>query len=78
MKVLEEESRHLINKIMECRTQYLVSFGLDPNYVVIPWGYICLLDYHDCYSIGYHYDSFYGMHIIESRACHNIDEVRVY
>lgn len=58
VKVFEDESRHLIGKIMECRLQYLISFDLDPNYVVIPWGYIRLLVYHPCYCAGYHYDTY--------------------
>ena len=78
MEIFEYESRKLIDKIMECRIQYLTSFSLDPDYVVIPWGYIRLLEPNPCYCAGYNHDTYYGMQIIESRACHNIDDVRVY
>ena len=79
VKVFETESANLFNKIMECRIHYLCLYGVEPHYVVIPWGYIYLLEQCSDYCTGYYEcDTVYGLQIIESRACHNFDEVRVY
>lgn len=79
VKVFETESANLFNKIMECRLHYIFLYGVEPQFVVIPWGYIHLLEHCATYCTGYYdCDTVYGMRIIESRACQNLDEVSVY
>lgn len=77
MNIWETERNRLIDKIMEERGRYLLRFGLDPDFVVIPKHYSPLLGPQDEYLIST-CDNYYGMQIIESRACSNIDEVKVY
>lgn len=78
MTIFEFEVNLLINQIHERRQAYLLSFGLDPQFVVIPWGYNSLLEKQPSYWCEAHFDTYYGMIIIESRACKTIDDVRVY
>ena len=87
MNIWEIEQRALVNKILEERKKYYLKFGEDPEYVVIPCHYKCLLDSLDSldsldipceFIANTAYDTYYGMQIIESKNCWSIESVMVY
>lgn len=77
MNIWKSEKALLINKIWEERGKYLLKFGEDPDYLVIPLHYRALLEPDKEYSIGC-YDTYLGMQIIESKNCFSIDHIKVY
>lgn len=79
--------QELFSTISSKRLSYLFEFGLDPDYVIIPYGYkhflkefdqFCeYLNKSDRFSEGV-YDTIFGMQIIESRNCKDIKNITVY
>lgn len=78
MDILEIEKRILTNKILDERQRYFMRFSEDPDYVVIPIHYKCLLEVDNDFSIGCSYDTYYGMQVIESKNCGSVEDVKVY
>lgn len=77
MSIWEIERNRLINKIEEERGRYLLKFGVDPDFVVIPEHYGALLAPQYEYLIGDTCDTYKGMQVIESKNC-SIESVKVY
>ena len=77
MNMIDYERKLLINKILDQREKYWREFLTDPDYVVIPLHYSELIPF-DKYSSSGYYDTYYGMHVIESKNCKTIDDIMVY
>ena len=72
--MIEQE---LFITISSKRLSYLFEFGVDPDYVIIPYGYKIFLQEFDQFSAGV-YDTIFGMQIIESKNCKDTKNITVY
>ena len=70
----------LISKIQEKRLEYFAEFSTSPNYIILPYGCVSILKEQGVYYTNHFNapDTYWGMEIIVSRACKDLDDIAVY